>query len=804
MKDTNMEKSSQKSESRRYMSSRSETPEAEEGGKERKQLYQNVSFPRHEYAMSSLFPRTARAPRKPFFSESMSDTSRPLFNMQERYVNNTEVKYAVDYIQKVKSYYPDDSDVFENFLEVMKDFKQGRLTTEEVAKIISHLFKDNEALVTEFRKFLPQEVNYITRQDTKHEIDGPRVVELKTERIDKDQAVEFVALAKQRFANDSEMYTRFIRLLAFLKNKPVPEGKFRELEVLLMDYPDLLAHLHRFIPDSAIAKVDEESPFSTISEKLREMGVYTDFIKCINAFNQNLISGKDLVFLLRPLLKDEALISEVKGYIKYDEVEFSSLTAKKLRLLKKIGSYRILPEEYKVSYEENGDILNRVCVGCPTHNREDEQYVFLKRNVYEEAMFRVEDERFEADLLLNRCDSLILSLEGVQKKIDSHQGDSELSVNDLELPLGIAQELLESVYGNASDDVLEGILSRPKEVIPIVLNRLYLVNREWRSERAKKNKVWDECVRKNHYKALESAFSDFKHTNKKELAYRHLAQCMIGKRSIEDMDVFRCIVELVEIYTEHWSAAGNSLLETVAPMLKVFARPYSVFYGSPEIFSIVSYFLILYERIKEVKDLKLPALLGSKVAEGLGKSQHSDVENRFAEILNVMKEFVAGNMETHEYEEEIQILSDCHGYKLLNVDRVLSKMDNKATALRQNTDNLGLLEDVYKDESKLERVEAVESSENYKFTIEEKTINIEKIPCNSYAEILREIERFRELDFDRSLVRTPMFLKRSIVDFKGGKCIFNMEHRICVKTMKLKYIAGTEDFFIRNGVGRQG
>eukprot|EP00866_Antonospora_locustae_P000396 jgi/Antlo1/396/2067 len=49
-----------------------------------------------------------------------------------------------------------------------------------------------------------------------------------------------------------------------------------------------------------------------------------------------------------------------------------------------------------------------------------------------------------------------------------------------------------------------------------------------------------------------------------------------------------------------------------------------------------------------------------------------------------------------------------------------------------------------------------------------------------------------------------MFLKRSFVDFKGGKCCFNMEHRICVKTMKLKYIAGTEDFFIRNGVGRQG
>lgn len=793
MKDSSSEKNSQKNDSKKNSSSNGET--SEEGSTHSKQTYQNIPFSRKEHSASTFFPKVVPSRKHTFLGENINEMARSSFGDQERHSNNLEVKYAVEYIKKVKSYYPDDSITFSNFLEIMKDFKHGKTSTEDVAKVISILFKDKEVLISEFKKFLPQELTHMARYECKAD-DTPKTLETKLERMDREQAIEFVTLAKQRFSTDTETYAKFIKLLAFLKNKPVPEGKFRELEILLMDYPDLLAHLHKFIPDNAMFGEGDSTSFSMISSKLRSKGVYTEFIKCINAFNQGLISGKDLIFLLRPVIRDETLISELKRYIKYEEIELTNFTAKKLKLLKRIGSYRVLPEKYRINYEENGDILNRVCVGCPTHEREDEQYVFLKRNLYEENMFKVEDERFEIDLLLGRCDSLILSLEKASDRPLAPDGEHELSINDLEMSLGIVQELLEFIYGSNGEDVLEGILNKPREVISVVLNRLYLVNKAWRNERAKKTKVWNEEANKNHYKALDSVFCDFKHLNKKDLTYKVLSQSMLGTRKIDDPSVFEFIGELIGIYTEK-CGTGNNLYATVGPLVDVFKRPEAVFYASPAIFPIVCYFLILYERIAYVKHIQLPKLVFSELAQRIGIKQHRNVDDRSGEILSMMRGFVSGEIEAQEYEEEVRILGGGHGYRLTNIDKILSKMDNKAAILKQDGYNHELLTEIYEDRSRLERVEIVEPSENYKFTIRNQEIAIEKIACGSYMQVLRHIERFKLLDFDENLVRNKVFLERNLTEFGGGRYAFNLEHRMCAKTMKLKYIAGTEDFFMR-------
>lgn len=804
MRDSDLEKDTQSNGLKKRMNSREGTSEVEEDNECRRLTYQNMPFPRRDYPGHPFFPKMGVPPRRPeIFNENASEPAKSLFSEKERYINNSEVKYAVEYIQKVKSHYPDDSIVFANFLEVMKDFKQGRITTEEVAKVISILFKDKDTLISEFKKFLPQDISYMIRYD-EDRYEKHKPVDIRSDRMDKDQAVEFVTLAKQRFSDDSEMYTKFIKLLAFLKNKPVPEGKFRELEMLLMDYPDLLSHLHKFIPENAILWENKNSPFNIMNEKLKKKGVYAEFIKCINAFNQDLMSAKDLVFVLRPLLKDENLISELKNYIKYEEVELKNITAKKLKLLKKVGSYSILPEEYKVNYEENNDILNRVCVVCPTHDREDEQYVFLKRNVYEENIFRVEDERFEIDLLINRCDTLILSLESIVERLGDAEEEQELSVGDLDIPLGIVQDVLEFIYGSFGEEVLDGVLNKPKEVVPVVLNRLYLVNKTWRNERAKRNKIWEECIKKNHYKALDSIFCDFKHLNKKSLSYKVLSQNMPGKRMINDLEVFDLIMEVIEIYTENWGINGNNLSKTIRPLVGVLKKENVTFYGNPIIFSVISYFLILYERIKEVKDLDLPKLAFSELATRIGIVQHKDIEDRVFEIFSLLKDFIAGKVETYMYEEEIRILSDGFGYKMLNIDKILSKMDSKIMLLRQGDYNYELLEDIFIEKSTLEKVEMLESSENYKFEIRDHEIEVKKVVCNSYVEVLKRIERFKFLDFEEELIRDKVFLKRNITSFVAGKYYFNLEHRVCSNTMKLRYISGTEDFFMRAGIKRSG
>ncbi|KAI0248346.1 hypothetical protein BJV78DRAFT_1284865 [Lactifluus subvellereus] len=83
-----------------------------------------------------------------------------------------EFYHAIRYLDKVKTRYPpDQSGIYEQFLEIMRVYKNGRdslpedpgryqrdeqRVMEDVCARVQALFKDEEDLIREFERFVPQ------------------------------------------------------------------------------------------------------------------------------------------------------------------------------------------------------------------------------------------------------------------------------------------------------------------------------------------------------------------------------------------------------------------------------------------------------------------------------------------------------------------------------------------------------------------------------------------------------------------------------------------------------------------------
>ena len=87
-------------------------------------------------------------------------------------------------------------------------------------------------------------------------------------------------------------------------------------------------------------------------------------------------------------------------------------------------SYRALPKSYpKAVCSERNDVeaslLNDVWVGIPIGSEESYSFRFMRKNQYEEALFKCEDDQFEIDMIIDTNTSAIRILEPIAEEIGS-------------------------------------------------------------------------------------------------------------------------------------------------------------------------------------------------------------------------------------------------------------------------------------------------------------------------------------------------------------------------------------------------
>ncbi|XP_010692047.2 paired amphipathic helix protein Sin3-like 2 isoform X2 [Beta vulgaris subsp. vulgaris] len=189
-------------------------------------------------------------------------------------------------------------------------------------------------------------------------------------------------------------------------------------------------------------------------------------------------------------------------------------------------SYRLLPDDYPIPTasqrsEIGAQVLNDFWVSV-TSGSEDYSFKHMRRNQYEESLFRCEDDRFELDMLLESVSSTAKRAEDLLNNINNNNisADGPIRFENYFTPLNL--RCIERLYGDHGLDVMDILRKNQALSLPVILTRLKQKQDEWTKCRTDFNKVWAEIYAKNHYKSLDHRSFYFKQQDSKNLSAKAL------------------------------------------------------------------------------------------------------------------------------------------------------------------------------------------------------------------------------------------------------------------------------------------
>lgn len=167
-------------------------------------------------------------------------------------------------------------------------------------------------------------------------------------------------------------------------------------------------------------------------------------------------------------------------------------------------------------------VLNDEWVSHPTWSSEDSGFVAHKKNIYEEALHRSEEERHEYDFHIEAIVRTIAMLEPINNKIAQlaaeERGSFKLKPNLGGSGKAIHHRVIKKIYGREPGlQIVQAMQDTPALAIPVVLQRLKQKEEEWKRAQREWNKVWREVDARNYAKSLDHQGISFKAADKKSL-----------------------------------------------------------------------------------------------------------------------------------------------------------------------------------------------------------------------------------------------------------------------------------------------
>ncbi|XP_053228337.1 paired amphipathic helix protein Sin3b isoform X1 [Podarcis raffonei] len=435
--------------------------------------------------------------------------------------DSVEFNNAISYVNKIKTRFLDHPEIYRSFLEILHTYQKEQLSTkgrpfrgmseEEVFTEVANLFRGQEDLLSEFGQFLPEAKRSLFTGN------GPC------------DANNISKLEHEKHVEHSKKRSRPL----LLRSVPGPAKKKMKL---------------RGTKDLSVAAVgkygslQEFSFFDKVRRVLKSQEVYENFLRCIALFNQELVSGSELLQLVTPFLgKFPELFAQFKSFLGVKELSFASPMSDRsgdgvcreidYASCKRIGSsYRALPKTYQQPKCSGRtaickEVLNDTWVSFPSWS-EDSTFVSSKKTPYEEQLHRCEDERFELDVVLETNLATIRVLESVQKKLSrmSLEDQEKFRLDDC---LGGTSEVIQRraiyrIYGDKAPEIIESLKKNPLSAVPIVLKRLKAKEEEWREAQQGFNKIWREQYEKAYLKSLDHQAVNFKQNDTKALRSKSL------------------------------------------------------------------------------------------------------------------------------------------------------------------------------------------------------------------------------------------------------------------------------------------
>ena len=257
-------------------------------------------------------------------------------------------------------------------------------------------------------------------------------------------------------------------------------------------------------------------------------------MKLCNLFSQGIIDKNTLAHKAEAFFGQNAdLLAFFRNFVEYsgaDEVienrPVQSSTKVVLSNCRALGpSYRLLPKRERFAKCSGRDemcheVLNDEWASHPTWASEDSGFISHRKNIYEEALYRMEEERHDYDFNIETCLRTIQLLEPIVAQINAMDPEER---PQYKLPLGLGgqseaiwQRVIKKLYDRPMGcRVVDQMITRPTQICSVILDRLKEKVEKWKQAQREWEKVWRDQTHKQFWKSLDHQGINAKQENKR-------------------------------------------------------------------------------------------------------------------------------------------------------------------------------------------------------------------------------------------------------------------------------------------------
>ena len=499
-----------------------------------------------------------------------------------------EFDHAISYVTTIKRRFANDPNTYHSFLEILHTYQKEQRGIKEVLEQVAHLFQDHPDLLKEFTFFLPDAIQEQAKERL-HRAASESEARQAAERARQEQQQKHSQMkqSKERDhhkqSDDMEVdhasagHQKFIDMTN--SNGPVAEpepssrghkrshadattaNKEVQIPVTLPHQPE------SYVYNSAVERQFFDAAREALASYTRDGGqAWAEFLKCLDMYAQEILSRSEMLNFVEPLLgkRNTKLFEEFKrilgaagaqqGSLPSVEDSWHSVPLSEIdfsRCRRCSPSYRALPRDYPAPpcserSDEEAKVLNDVWVSLPVGSEESYTFRHMRRNTYEEMLFRCEDERFEIDMVIDSNIATLHRLEPIAEEIAQLAQEELVIPDNSNIPkpasedagmggkrycyvfdkkiLGVIhRNSIARLYGEAGQEMLDLMVKNPTVAIPVVVERLRQKDKEWRVVRERLNRQWKDLVEHNYYKSLDHRSLTWRTTDKRAISTRTLA-----------------------------------------------------------------------------------------------------------------------------------------------------------------------------------------------------------------------------------------------------------------------------------------
>lgn len=547
-----------------------------------------------------------------------------------------EFNHAISYVNKIKNRFQDRPEIYKQFLEILQTYQRESKPIQDVYAQVTHLFNTAPDLLEDFKQFLPESAAQAKAAAQKAAEEAmSNANQTPQQSYTRDAQTKMPPTGVFLPASTSKESKKRPRTNAAQVNSmgAGPSGANKKAKVahnkaIAADAQAVSPTLTPILPEplppttTSVATSEELAFFDRVKKHIGDKKRMNEFLKLCNLFSQDMIDREVLIHKASAFIgMSTDLMTWFKDFVGYDGPTQDVLQPIDNRPKPPTGrvslsncrglgpSYRLLPKRERLKPcsgrdEMCNEVLNDDWASHPTWASEDSGFVAHRKNLYEEGLHRIEEERHDYDFNIEANAKVIQLLEPIAQNLLSLNAEER---GEYRMPIGLGgqsqaiyKRVLKKIYGDKGPEVAADLFKDPAAVLPIVLARLKQKDEEWRFTQREWEKVWNAQTITMYLRSLDHMGLSVKQADKRNFSQKHLIDAIKTKheeqrrqRSLKRADVpwhqfsytfpdFEVITNVLRFMVMYASNASQHNAPERRRITEFFEKFFIAFFGLPE------------------------------------------------------------------------------------------------------------------------------------------------------------------------------------------------------------------------------